>query len=261
MPRRWPAKTSACWRGWPEMAITSDEFTATISTLLEVLPMQRRLTEAGLVMLWETFPLTAKQQLTGGILRFCASQRMLDPAPPKELAPHLSLLRYAYPLEADRPVVERGLRPDLRQRMAEPDRFHDPAPAREERQAASDRAPRLPGNSKPWHPDRLTADQRRAHVLRVAESARRVIAQGPDERTWTSAQLQQGAWWFGRALQGFWLLEVDDGGIAKAWLARNPAWAERLIEEALAGTAPQLPPAEGLAVAFSAIGTGGREVA
>lgn len=241
--------------------ITSDEFTATISTLLEVLPMQRKLTEAGLVMLWETFPKAAKAELTVGILRFCVAQRLADPAPPKELAPHLALLRYAYPLEHDRPAVERGLRADLRQRMTEPDRFHDPAPMRREQAEAAERAPRLPGNNRAWHPDQLTAEQRRQHILRVAATARRQIAEGPDARKWTSAQLEQGAWWFQRALQGFWLLEVDDGGIARAWLTRNPDWAERLIGEALSGTAPQLPPAEGMAVAFAAIGAGGREVA
>ena len=249
------------------------DFAPAMGFLCEMLPMQRALGDEALAMAWETMPNGAKIHLTRESLAFAVKQRLIDPAPPKDVALHIQLLRYVFPIErtvrrdrgkevfSDRVLIENGPRGDLRQRMADPDRFHDPAPARQEQRAAAASAPRLPGGSKPWHPDQLTPEQRRAHVLRVAESARRVIAQGPDERTWTSAQLQQGAWWFGRALQGFWLLEVDDGGIAKAWLARNPAWAERLIEEALAGTAPQLPPAEGLAVAFSSIGTGGREVA
>lgn len=158
-------------------------------------------------------------------------------------------------------MIERGLRSDLRQRMADPDRFHDPAPPRQEQAAATQQAPRLPGNGRAWHPSQLRPEERHAHVGRVAATARRWMTEGPDERKWTSAQLEQGLWWFQRALQGFWLLEVDGGGIARAWLTRNPEWAERLIGEALASDAPHLPPGEGLAVAFNAIGTGGREVA
>jgi hypothetical protein len=239
--------------------ISSDEFTATMSTLLEVLPMQRRLTEAGLVMLWETFPASAKADLTVAVLRFCVSQRLLDPAPPKELAPHLALLRYAYPLEHDRPVTDRGLRADLRERMAFGDRFHDPAPARHE-QAPPER-PRLPGGGHQWHPSELDPAQLRRHVQRVEGAVQRIRAKGADGREWKPSQLAQGRWWFERALAGFWPLECDDAGIAAAWILRNGKWADDLLKRALTGKTPALPAAEGVPVGaiFGGVGGGDRE--
>jgi len=228
--------------------ITLEEFQAAITSLQQLLPMQRPLTPAALVLAWDTFPASAKRDLTGEVLRFCVGQRLMDPAPPKELAPHLALLRYAYPLENDRPATERRLRADLAERMAAPDRFHDPAPVRHEQ--APPQRPRLPGGGRAWHPSEMTAQQHAAHLERVAAAMQRLRERGDDGRGWknTDPRLAQGHWWFQRCLDGFWPLEADDGGIAGAWILANGRQADALLQQAQSAPGV-LPPAEGLAVA------------
>jgi hypothetical protein len=211
--------------------ITLEEFQAAVTSLLQLLPMQRPLTAPALVLAWDTFPAPAKRDLTGEVLRYCVSQRLLDPAPPKELAPHLALLRYAYPLEHDRPITERGLRADLAERMSAPDRFHDPAPVRHE-QAPPER-PRLPGGGRPWNPSELSPEALRAHVERVEAAMQRIWAGGMDGRSWEPGHLAWGRFAFGRALQGLWPLEADSP--ASAWILRNPTQAAEMLEQARAG--------------------------
>jgi hypothetical protein len=129
-------------------------------------------------------------------------------------------------------MLERGLRRDLAQRMAAPDRFHDPSPIRHEQTPPQ---PRLFAGSTQWHPDHLSTEQRRAHVRAVASAVSKVRERGMDSKIWTIAQLSQGRWWFERALQGFWPLETDDGGLAAAWILRNGRWADQLLEAAADG--------------------------
>ena len=212
------------------MAITAEDFQAVLTTLSQLLPMQRQLDAAALVMAWDTWPRAAKQLLTTEMLQFAAMQRQMDPAPPREVALHMNLLRYLFPVENDRPMVERGLRPDLAERMAAPDQFHDPAPRREERQAPR---PRL--GSGFWHPRQMTEGQRRAHVERVAADARQLIAGGVAGQGMPVAAILQGRRWFMQALAGFWHLKADEAGIAAAWITRNANEAELLIQAALDG--------------------------
>jgi hypothetical protein len=240
--------------------ITIEDFQVAVSSLLQLLPMQRALDPSALLLAWDTFPERAKIDLTDEILLYAVQQRVLDPEPPKGMAPHVALLRYAYPVDrtirrergeevvSDQPIVERGLRRDLAQRMAAPDRFHDPAPARQEQ--APPQQPRLPAGATQWHPDHLTTEQRRAHVLQVAAAVSKVRAGGMDSRIWRPEQLAQGRWWFERALQGFWPLEADDGGLAAAWILRNGRWADQLLEAAADGTT-KADPAEGLVASFA----------
>jgi hypothetical protein len=224
--------------------ITLEEFQAAIASLLQLLPMQRPLTPAALVLAWDTFPASAKRDLTGEVLRFCVGQRLMDPAPPKELAPHLALLRYAYPLENDRPATERRLRSDLAERMAAPDHFHDPAPVRHEQTPPPERL-RLPGGGRQWHPSQMTAEQHAAHLRGVAAAMQRLRDRGDTGRGWKAddSRLAQGRWWFQRCLDGFWPLQADDGGIAGAWILANGRLADDLLQQAQ--SAPGLlPPAE-----------------
>jgi hypothetical protein len=228
--------------------ISLQQFQVAITSLNQILPMAKPLSAAALVLAWDTFPERAKLDLSDEILLFAVQQRLLDPAPPKDLASHLALLRYAYHLENDRPLVERGLRPDLMRRMAAPDRFHDPAPARQEQ--APPQQPRLPNGATQWHPDHMTTEQRRAHVRGVASAVSKLRKRGIDSRTWRPEQLAQGRWWFERSLQGFWPLECDGGGLAAAWVLRNGRWADQLLEAAADGTT-QAAPAEGLVANFA----------
>jgi len=230
--------------------ITLEEFQAAITSLLQLLPMQRPLTPAALVLAWDTFPANAKRDLSGMVLQFCVIQRLMDPAPPKELALHMALLRYAYPLENDRPATERRLRADLVERMAAPDRFHDPAPVRHEQ---APQRPRLPGSGRQWHPSQMTAEERAAHIQGVAAAMQRLRDGGglPQCRGWRpdDLRLAGGRWWFQRCLDGFWPLEaMDDGGIAGAWILANGRLADELLQQAQSAPA-LLPLAEGLAVA------------
>lgn len=229
------------------MAITMRDFAPAMGFLCEMLPMQRALTDEALAMAWETLPNAAKIQVTRESLAFAVKQRLIDPQPPKEQALHVSLLRYLFPIDrtirrergeevaSDRVLIEAGLRPDLAERMAQPDRFHDPAPVRQEQAAAADRTPRLPGGGRPWHPSMMTPEQRRDHVLVVAGQTEAVIAGRPDGRAWNGGQLAQGHWWFQRALEGFWSLKADEGGLAAAWIQRNAGQARAMVAEALSG--------------------------
>jgi hypothetical protein len=149
---------------------------------------------------------------------------------------------------SDQPLVDRGLRKDLAQRMAAPDHFHDPAPARE-RQALPQQ-PQLPAGATQWHPDHLSTEQRRAHVRAVASAVSKLRKGGMDSRTWTAAELKQGRRWFEKALQGFWPLEADDAGLAAAWILRNGRWADQLLEAAADGTA-KATPAEEVVASFA----------
>lgn len=232
--------------------ITIEEFQAALTGLSQLLPMSRQMTAPALVIAWDSTPITAKQQLTPESLAFAVSQRAMDPSPPKEAPLHLSLLRYLYPLRNDCAEVERGLRTDLAERMARPDRFHDPAPAREEHALASAR--RLTASGF-WHPSMLTPEERRAHAEKVAGQVERVRAMGDPGTTMTPAQSASARVLFERALQGFWPLHHDS--IAALWVLRNRKWADELISIAMAGELPALPPSEAVVAQFTEGGKGG----
>jgi hypothetical protein len=232
--------------------------------LCEMLPMQRALSDEALAMAWETMPNGAKLHLTQESLAFAVRQRLVDPAPPKEQALHIALLRYVFPVErtirrergeeviGDRVLLENGPRADLPERMAHGDRFHDPAPVRHEQAPPPPERPRLPGGGRAWHPSEMTPQQHAAHLERVAAAMQRLRDRGGDGRGWegTDLPLAQGRWWFDRCLQGFWPLEVDDGGIAGAWILANGRLADELLQQAQSAPA-LLPPAEVVAGGLS----------
>jgi hypothetical protein len=242
------------------MALTMRDFAPAMGFLCEMLPMQRALSDEALAMAWETMPGAAKAHLTRESLAFAVKQRLVDPTPPRDQALHVQLLRYVFPVErtvrrergeevnADRVLLENGPRADLAERMAAPDRFHDPAPVRHGQ--APPQRPRLPGGGRAWHPSEMTAQQHAAHLERVAAAMQRLRERGDDGRGWkdTDPRLAQGHWWFQRCLDGFWPLEADDGGIAGAWILANGRQADALLQQAQSAPGV-LPPAEGLALA------------
>jgi len=225
--------------------ITIEHHHTALTTLMQLLPMSKQLTGAAMTMAWETFPERAKFDLTEEALLFAVQQRMLDPQPPKDVAPHIALLRYVYPVNRttrrergeevinDHPMIERGLRHDLAKRMADPGQFHELV--RTVPEQAPQEAPRLvagPERQQPWA---MSTTQRRAHVERIAATVAKIRADGMDDCVWTPAQLKTGRWWFEKALQGLWSMEIDGAAIAAAWVLRNPGWADELISVALAG--------------------------
>jgi hypothetical protein len=224
------------------MAITMLDFVPAMGFLCEMLPMQRALSDEALAMAWETMPNGAKLHLTRESLAFAVKQRLMDTAAPKEQALHIALLRYVFPVErtirrergedvnCDRVILESGPRADLAQRMARPDCFHDPGPARQE---LNPERPRLPGGGRPWHPSELSPEALHAHVEQVAAAMQRIWAGGMDGRSWEPGCLARGLFVFGKALQGFWPLEADSP--ASAWILRNPTQAAEMLEQARAG--------------------------
>ncbi len=226
--------------------ITIEDFQVALSSLVQLLPMQRALEPAAMLLAWDTFPERAKIDLSGEILLYAVQQRFLDTEPPKGLAPHVNLLRYVYPVDrtirrergeevvSDQPMVDRGLRRDLAQRMAAPDRFHEPGPVRQE-QAPSEHL-RLSAGQAHWNPSHMRPEELAAHVEQVAEEMRHIWAAGMDGRSWEPGHLAWGRFAFGRALQGFWPLEADSS--ASAWILRNPQQAADMLEKAKAGALP-----------------------
>lgn len=95
-----------------------ETFVATLSALSEAMPYGKRLGEATYALLWATFPQKAKEELTPEIWMYCATQRLLDPAPADDLPIPIQMLQYAYRCENGRANLNWGLKADLPQRMA-----------------------------------------------------------------------------------------------------------------------------------------------
>lgn len=104
--------------------LSPPHFIDLLAGLVESLPHQKTLSERGLAFAWSSFPEQAKRQLEPVHLAYACNQRILDPEPRQQLAIHIQLLAYLYPLEAGVPMVDRGLRPDLPLRMERPQVFH-----------------------------------------------------------------------------------------------------------------------------------------
>ena len=205
-------------------------FIETITYLLELLPMQKQLSDNAILMQWQTFPGVAKRDLTRELMMYAVGQRLLDPEPYQEIPLHLSLLRYLYPLENNRAKVERGLRPDLKDRMKRPEVFHDPQPARHEQRPAAELRRLEPGGY--WTPERMSEEQKQNH-LKVIKRQVEELDLDPKSDPLRIEELIKGKQWFKDALKGYWTLKADAGGIAKGWVARNRRESMRLIHEAM----------------------------
>lgn len=237
--------------------ISLQQFQVAITSLMQILPMAKPLSAAALVMAWDTFPERAKIDLTDEILLYAVQQRVLDTEPQRDIAPHIALLRYVYPVKrttkeqrgletfTDQPLLDRGLRPDLAQRMARRDCFHDTAPVRDE--VRLDTTPRLPegagGNGPPWL--QQTDEQRRAHLREVMKAVKDLRAAGVDTGTWTPLQLNIGRSFFKQVLMGAPFLTETKIETVAAWVLRNGQTVDRMLQEALEGEATK-PSAEGL---------------
>lgn len=101
-----------------------EHFVSTLNALQEALPHGKRLGEGTHALLWATFPARAKELLTPEIWLYAASQRLLDPDPMNELPLPQQLLNYVFRNENGRANIEWGLKADLPERMARPDRFN-----------------------------------------------------------------------------------------------------------------------------------------
>lgn len=115
------------------MALDHKHFVATLLGLQQLKPFAKPLGEPGLMLAWATFPEQAKAELSNGAFTFAAAQLLLDPEPPKELPAHVAMLRYVYRNRDGVAALDWGLKPDLRNRMLQPGKFHQPAMSEHER--------------------------------------------------------------------------------------------------------------------------------
>ena len=193
--------------------------------------MQRALSEQALALAWRTFPQAAKDLLTPDMLEFAVTQRLLDPTPPREQALHLSILRYVFPISrmtriergeevfCDLAIFDRGPRQDLAQRMAQPDRFHDPSPKKPENLPVVDASMRLPAGGN------------NLRSLQAAVDA--VIARG-HELEFSHDQIRAGRVKFERLLSNCVPPDPNDYmDCANGWILRNPDEARGMVRAAL----------------------------
>ena len=207
--------------------ITHRDFLGSLGLLQELLPMQRALSEQALALAWRTFPQAAKDQLTPDMLEFAVTQRLLDPTPPREQALHLSILRYVFPVSrmtriergeevfCDLAIFDRGPRQDLAQRMAQPDRFHDPSPKKPENLPVVDASMRLPASS---------------NTLRSFQAAVEAIIARGHKLEFSHDQIRAGETRFAKLLSN--CVPPDPGDYmdcANGWILRNPDEARDMV--------------------------------
>ena len=101
-----------------------ENFRQVLTALTSALPFAKPLGEEAWLLLWLSFPDHAKQHVSPDMWIYAARQRLMDPAPAKDVAIHIQLLRYLYRLENGIPNMEWGLKYDLLARM-EKSGFHD----------------------------------------------------------------------------------------------------------------------------------------
>lgn len=142
--------------------LAATDFVNLLTGLVESLPQHKALSERGVLFAWASFPEEAKQQLTPGHLAYAATQRVLDPEPRNQVAIHIQLLAYLYPLRNGAPDLARGFRMDLEQRMAAPGRFHPLTAAAEHQRVL------LPGEPQTPFTPQETAEQLRRRLNRIA---------------------------------------------------------------------------------------------
>lgn len=210
--------------------IDEKSFTTSIVLLQASLPYAKQLSTEGIVLLWDTFPRHAKMNMTEEILKFAVTQRMLDPDPPKEIALHLSLLRYVYPLENNRAAIQFGLRNDLHERMNAPDIFHDPQPIREEKRSAQE-IRRLSAGSY-WNHGMMSEEERIRHIEIIRRQVEELDIDISTDSL-TIANLAKGRELFTIALKGYWTTKAD---VIRGWIMRNKKEALQLIDQALGGS-------------------------
>lgn len=141
--------------------ITVNDFTAAITGMVECLPFQKVISENGLIFAWLSFPESAKQQLQPIHLAYACTQRILDPEPDLNRAIHIQLLTYLYPVVNGALDTDRGLRPDMAERLKDPHRFH-PLAKRQEAQL-----PQLPAAT--YGPPKESITQRRNRLEKLAQ--------------------------------------------------------------------------------------------
>jgi hypothetical protein len=146
--------------------LTAPDFINALAGLIECLPHHKALSERGLAFAWSSLPPQAKADLSPPLLAYATTQRLLDPEPRQQLAIHIQLLAYLYPLHNGVPFVQQGLRPDLQRRIQQPGVFH-PLITHPEHQRALPPAADVPLPQE-------SREQRRRRIQSLAEATLQV---------------------------------------------------------------------------------------
>jgi hypothetical protein len=214
----------------PDM-ISEEDFTGLIACALEMLPKMRQLSTTTLAKMYVQLSDKVVVELNPFILQYAIKQRLLDPNPPDDMAFHMQLFRYIYPLQNNVAVLNRGFRSDLRTRISDPDTFHDPSPQREEFMPISDEY-RLPAGAY-WNVNSMTIEERRKYyekckiLISTIEPTKQLLEfplQGPLGKIMYESVL--------RGSMGKKPL-LHQGTLAYEWIARNKKLAQEMLEIAI----------------------------
>lgn len=137
-------------------------FVLGLRALCAQLPYGKNPKDDELTFLWALLPDSITDQITDQMWAYAVQQRLMDPTPDDKLPIFQQVLRHLYRLRDGMPEFEWGLRPDLPERMAHPDRFHSLTP-----DASAQPAP-PPPEIRPMPTESPQA--RRARLLAIAEA-------------------------------------------------------------------------------------------
>ena len=99
-------------------------FSQVLKTTYKISPYGKSLDSDDLACLWLTLPELVKDVVTDQMWAYAANQYLMDPKPSKDLAVHVSMLRYLFRLENDMPNYSWGLKTDLEHRMMHGHKFN-----------------------------------------------------------------------------------------------------------------------------------------
>jgi hypothetical protein len=210
--------------------ISEQEFTASLVSASEMLPMMRQLSPITLATIYIQLPKKVINEMSLIVLQYAIKQRMMDPFPPDNIALHMQLFRYVYPVQDNVAVLSRQLREDLKERMSNPDVFHDVSPKRNEFMTPN-HGEHILAPSAYWHPNKMSTEQWRKHFKTLGLQISMISEE--DKEPMTIEQLLDGKWLYKRSLAGFWLLNIDTGKIATNWILRNKNLAQEMLVEAI----------------------------
>jgi len=92
-------------------------FTQVLKTTYKISPYGKSLDSEDLATLWLTLPQLVKDVVSDQMWAYASNQYLMDPKPSKDLAVHISMLRYLFRLENEMPNYSWGLKQDLEHRM------------------------------------------------------------------------------------------------------------------------------------------------
>ena len=102
-------------------------FTQVLKTTYKISPYGKTLDSEDLATLWLTLPQVVKESVTDQMWGYAANQYLMDPKPSKDLAVHISMLKYLFRNENGMPNYSWGIKEDIEHRMKNGHRFNPQA--------------------------------------------------------------------------------------------------------------------------------------